>query len=113
LKAFISSFPRSAKNASASSGRIFDPGQYPSEASAVFCYLVYQPLKGAHMRIVRTIMAACLALSIAAPATIATANDAHHPQASKQTKTKKVKPTKKAPKRSEAPHSPSIKGGMS
>jgi len=65
------------------------------------------------MRIIRAIMAACLALSIAAPATIAIANDAHHPQASKQTKTKKVNPTKKAPKRSEVPHSPPVEGGVS
>jgi len=64
------------------------------------------------MCITRTIMAACLALAIACPATIATANEAHHPQASKQTKTKKVKP-KKAPKRSELPHSLPIEGGVS
>jgi len=53
------------------------------------------------MRVIRIIMAACLALSIAAQITIATANDAHHQQASRQTKTKKVKPTKKATKHSE------------
>ena len=46
------------------------------------------------MRLTRIVMAACLALAIAAPATIASANDAHHPSAAKQTKTKKVKPVK-------------------
>jgi hypothetical protein len=65
------------------------------------------------MRLIHIVMAACLALAIAAPPTIATANDAHHPQAAKQTKTKKVKPAKKATKRSEVPHSLRVDGGVS
>jgi hypothetical protein len=56
------------------------------------------------MRLIHIVMAACLAFAIAAPATIAAANDAHHPQASKQSKSKKAKPDKKAPKRTEMPH---------
>jgi len=54
------------------------------------------------MRLIHIVMAACLAFAIAAPATIAAANDAHHPQASKNSK--KAKPNKKAPKRTEIPH---------
>ena len=65
------------------------------------------------MRLIRIGMVACLALAIAAPATIATANDAHHPPAAKQTKTKKIKPAKKAPKRSELPHTLMVDGGVS
>ena len=65
------------------------------------------------MRLIRIVVAACVALAIAAPATIATANDAHHPPAAKQTKTKKVKPTRKATKRSEVPHSLRVDGGLS
>jgi hypothetical protein len=65
------------------------------------------------MRLAHVLFAACLTLAIAAPAPIAIANDAHHPQASKQTKTKKVKFTKKAPKRSQAPHLNSVEGGVS
>ena len=65
------------------------------------------------MRLFRIVMAACLALAIAAPATIATGNEAHHPPAAKQTKAKKVKPTKKAPKRTEVPHSLRVDGGVS
>ena len=57
------------------------------------------------MRLIRIVMAAYLMLAIAAPAPTASANDAHHPSTAKQTKTKKVKPTKKTPKRSEIPHS--------
>ena len=65
------------------------------------------------MQLIHIVIAACLALAIAVPATIATANDAHHPQAAEQTKTKKIKPAKKAPKRSEAPSSPTVDGGVS
>ena len=65
------------------------------------------------MRLIRIVMSGCLALAIAAPATIATGNEAHHPPAAKETKTKKVKPAKKAPKRSEVPHSLSVDGGVS
>lgn len=65
------------------------------------------------MRLIRVVMAAFLALAIAAPATIATANDVHHPPAAKQTKAKKVKPTKKVPKRTEVPHSLRVDGGVS
>ena len=56
------------------------------------------------MRLAHVILAGGLALAIAVPTSLATTNEAHHPQASKQTKIKKVKPTKKAPKRSEQPH---------
>ena len=65
------------------------------------------------MRLNDIVMAACLAFAIAAAPTIATANDAHHPQAAKQTKTKKVKPAKKGNKRSEVPHSARVDGGES
>ncbi|MEI8150237.1 MAG: hypothetical protein WCG92_01385 [Hyphomicrobiales bacterium] len=65
------------------------------------------------MRLISIVLAACVALAITAPATIATANDAHHPPAAKQTKTKKVKPTKKTTKRSEVPHFLRVDGGVS
>jgi hypothetical protein len=65
------------------------------------------------MRLTRIVMAAFLALAIAAPATIASANDAHHPPTTKQTKTKKVKPAKKPSKRSEMPRSLRVDGGVS
>ena len=60
--------------------------------------------RGAPMRLIHIVIAACLAFAIAAPATIATANDAHHSQTSKQSKSKKATPDKKAPKRTEIPH---------
>jgi hypothetical protein len=65
------------------------------------------------MRLIHIVLAGCVALAIAAPATIATGNEAHHPPAAKQTKTKKVKPAKKAPKRTEVPHSLRVDGGVS
>ena len=65
------------------------------------------------MRLIRIVLAGSLALAIAAPVAIATANDAHHLQAAKQTKTKKVKPAKKAPKHSEVNQSMRVDGGVS
>ena len=57
------------------------------------------------MRLVPVMLIGCLAFSVISPATFAIANDAHHPQLSKKTKSKTIKPAKKSPRRSELPHS--------
>ena len=57
------------------------------------------------MRLAPVMLIGCLVFSAVSPATFAIANEAHHPQVSKQTKSKKIKPAKKLPKRSELTHS--------